>query len=58
MEITYNLYLNGRIYGIGNAEYMVELIRDYVVACELYGHSEVKFEIKKVGYGGISETIS
>lgn len=45
MSKKYTCYLNGKFYGYGPPEYMNELFRDYVVACQLYGKQEVSFDI-------------
>ncbi|PFK99925.1 hypothetical protein COJ01_17925 [Priestia megaterium] len=45
MSKKYTCYLNGNFYGYGPLEYMNELFRDYVVACEMYGRKEVSFDI-------------
>lgn len=46
MTKLYLLYLDGQLYGAGNGDYMVELIRDYIVGCELYGHKQADFTVK------------
>ena len=43
----YTCYLNGHIYGRGSLEYMLELFKDYVVTCEMYGKKEVDIKIKR-----------
>lgn len=43
------LYKNGKPYGVGDISYVIELINDYVDDCDMYGHSEVEFTIKKRG---------
>lgn len=43
----YSLYLNGKFYGSGPLEYMNELIRDYVVICQMYGKKKVSFDIEE-----------
>lgn len=51
----YIMKLNGRLYGTGNSEYMCELFRDYVLACDIYGRDKVTFEvIRKEDSRGIS----
>lgn len=44
-EIMYECYLNGKFYGSGNLEYMHELFKDYVVACQMYGKRECEFKV-------------
>ena len=43
----YECYLNGNRYGIGSLDYMLELFKDYVVTCEMYGKDEAEFKIVK-----------
>ena len=43
----YRLYLNGNPYGVGSWEYMMELMNDWVHACNMYGTNEVDFKIVK-----------
>jgi len=47
MEDLHHLYLNGEYYGSGDSEYMLELVRDYVVTCGMYDRKEVDFKITK-----------
>lgn len=46
----YTAYLNGRLYGKGNHDYMVELFRDYVSSCDMYGNDEMTFVVKRNDY--------
>lgn len=48
MTEKYILYLNGKVYGIGNLSYMNELISDWI-HCGMYGESSATFEIRKRG---------
>lgn len=50
-EERYYLYLNGKLYGSGPKEYIIELIKDYVVYAELYGRKEVDFKVIKGKHG-------
>ena len=43
----YNCYLNGQLYGVGSLDYMLELFKNYVVTCEMYGMDTVSFTIEK-----------
>lgn len=45
MTQIYACFLNGKLYGTGDLEYMNELFRDYVVACEMYGRESCEFRI-------------
>ena len=42
----YLLELNGDVYGIGPYAYIEQLMRDYVVATDMYGKTGVEFTIK------------
>lgn len=44
---AYELYLNGKIYGVGPKDYMTELFKDYVEYCEMYGNEETSFVVRK-----------
>lgn len=44
---THQLFINGKVYGMGNSSYMVELIEDYVKHCDMYGNISVTFDIKR-----------
>lgn len=48
----YALYLNGRIYGKGDWNYMQELMNDWVNDCDMYGEDNVEFKIVKTKSGG------
>lgn len=48
---VYMCYLNGRLYGSGNLDYMHELFKDYVVTCEMYGKRECEFKIVRKTLG-------
>lgn len=50
MKQLYMLWLNGKPYGKGGWDYMVELMKDYARACDMYGESEVEFKIEKLNY--------
>lgn len=41
-------FLNGNLYGRGDAEYMSELFRNYVVAHGLYGRASMEFRIERI----------
>ncbi|MBL4952073.1 hypothetical protein JK635_07600 [Neobacillus sp. YIM B02564] len=43
----YKCYLNGKFYGGGNLNYILELFKDYVVTCKMYGKKECDFKIVK-----------
>lgn len=43
----YKCYLNGVLYGIGTLDYILELFKDYVVTCKMYGKKECDFKIVK-----------
>lgn len=43
----YECHLNGKFYGKGDLDYMRELITDYMVTHDMYGHKEVNFKIIK-----------
>ncbi|MFD9628658.1 hypothetical protein [Peribacillus muralis] len=45
----YQMFLNGKFYGQGNAAYMKELFTDYVVSCAMYGKEMAEFKIVKKG---------
>lgn len=45
----YECFLNGKRYGVGSLEYMLELFKDYVVTCKMYGKNEADFKIVKRG---------
>ncbi|AWM47464.1 hypothetical protein DDT09_06240 [Bacillus amyloliquefaciens] len=45
MAQIYACFLNGKLYGWGDLEYMSELFRDYVVYCEMYGIDDCTFRI-------------
>lgn len=45
MAQIYACFLNGKLYGCGDIEYMNELFRDYVVYCEMYGRDDCTFRI-------------
>ncbi len=47
---TYSCFLNEELYGKGNLEYMLELFKDHVVTCKMYGKSEVTFKIVENAY--------
>lgn len=38
------------VYGRGSKEYVIELLSDWVVACDMYGHDSTSFIIKRVVY--------
>lgn len=38
-------FLNGKLYGCGDIEYMNDLFCDYVVYCEMYGRDDCIFWI-------------
>lgn len=40
------------IYGIGSKEYVMELLNDWVVGCDMYGHDSASFRIERKRYGG------
>ncbi|QQO41082.1 hypothetical protein 015DV002_128 [Bacillus phage 015DV002] len=41
----YICFLNGKPYGKGDLEYMLELFKDYVVTCEMYGKARCDFTV-------------
>ena len=43
--MIYLLYLNGELYGSGSLKHVNNLIKDYIVVSELYGHSSVTFTV-------------
>lgn len=45
MVQIYSCFLNGKLYGCGDVEYMNELFRDYVVNYEMYGRDDCSFRI-------------
>ncbi|AOO61099.1 hypothetical protein BBJ33_06040 [Bacillus velezensis] len=45
MTQIYACFLNGKLYGCGDIEYMNDLLRDYVVYCEMYGRDDCTFRI-------------
>ena len=45
LKQRYVCYLNGKLYGMGDLEYMNELFKDYVVACQMHGNETVTFKI-------------
>lgn len=45
MGQIYACFLNGKLYGCGDIEYMNDLFRDYVVYCEMYGRDDCTFRI-------------
>ncbi|MGG1103251.1 hypothetical protein ABES74_04145 [Bacillus subtilis] len=45
MSQIYAYFLNGKLYGCGDIEYMNDLFRDYVVNCEMYGKDDCTFRI-------------
>lgn len=47
MEQRYNLLLNGKFYGRGPFDYMVELMTDYAKTCDMYGKDSVSYTIEK-----------
>lgn len=47
-EERYKFFLNGKLYGRGDAEYMVELFQDYVQHCDMYGFNHTDVVIKRV----------
>ncbi|WP_057080589.1 hypothetical protein [Bacillus amyloliquefaciens] len=60
MAQIYACFLNGKLYGCGDMEYMNDLFRDYVVTCEMYGKDDCTFQIttkKKARRLLINETI-
>lgn len=46
---VYHLHLNGKLYGAGSPEYMIELIEEYVVHRKMYGKESVELKVVKVG---------
>lgn len=47
MAQIYACFLNGKLYGCGDVEYVNDLFRDYVVNCEMYGKDDCTFQITK-----------
>ena len=51
MKEFYNLYFleegKPRIYGGGDYSYVMELLHDYIVTCDIYGEDHIDFRIKK-----------
>ena len=45
MVQMYACFLNGKLYGCGDIEYVNDLFRDYVVNCEMYGRDDCTFHI-------------
>ena len=50
---TYICYLNGKLYGKGDLEYIHELFIDYVINCNMYGQKECDFKIVRESNGGV-----
>lgn len=48
MTQIYACFLNGKLYGKGDLEYMNTLFRDWVVYCEMYGKDDVTFRVTTV----------
>lgn len=40
------------LYGRGSKEYVIELLNDWVVGCDMYGHDSTTFKIKRKRYKG------
>lgn len=40
------------LYGRGSKEYVIELLNDWVVGCDMYGHDSTSFKIKRKRYKG------
>lgn len=47
-KATHIFYLDGKIYGKGDAQYMAELFRDYVLTSDMYGKKSVEFRIERI----------
>lgn len=45
--VTHMCYINGSPYGRGDADYMVELFRDHVATCDMYGGDSVDFRVER-----------
>lgn len=48
MTQVYACFLNGKLYGKGDLDYMKDLFRDWVVDCEMYGKDDVTFRVTTV----------
>ena len=47
--MSYILFKDNELYGHGDLKHVNELIKDYVLTCELYGNDYVEFAIEKEG---------
>ena len=52
MSKIYRLYFleegKPRFYGQGDYFYIMELLHDYIVTCDIYGEDKIDFRIEKV----------
>lgn len=48
VDKRYRLYLNGQVYAVGSIHYVSELVREYIVTRNLYGHKAVDFRIEEM----------
>lgn len=48
----YTLYLNDKIYGKGDWNFMQELMNDWVSTMDMYGDEEANFKVVKTKFNG------